>query len=599
MKKTLAIVTLSVMLSACASLRQPSENDADASLPSPKPTLEKVPPAAKLPAAPVAVVEDPLPAVDLSADLFYDIMRAEIGFQRGQWQGPYTILLSDAQQTRDPRLARRAAEIALAARRPAEALSAVRLWSELAPHSDEALQNYLSLVMLSDNISEIQPLLAQRLAQASPETVGPLILQIQRLLNRARDKTAAFTMLEQLTSPYSTLMESHLALAQSAFTNRDSVRAQAEANQALSIKPDSELAILTLAQVTPDPDRAMKLVADFLKKYPDAREVRIAYARGLVEQKQFEAASDQFLKLLKDNPDDQATLFALGILNVQTNHLGPAETYLKHYLELLAADQEDEHDPTQALLLLSQIAEERNDIPGALKWLEQIEPGDAYISAQIRRGQLLAKRGDINGARKVLEQAQADASNDHDQQQLILGEAQILRDAGRNQEAADILEAGVKSFPDSVDLLYDYAMAADKIGSYSTMEGALRKIIQIVPNSQHAYNALGYSLADRNIRLPEALTLIQKALELAPNDPFITDSLGWAQYRLGNFAEAEKQLRRAYGLKADPEIGVHLGEVLWVSGKQTEAKQLWRDAQAKDPQNDVLKSTLTRLNVKL
>ena len=394
-------------------------------------------------------------------------------------------------------------------------------------------------------------------------------------------------------------MESHLALAQGAFTNRDSVRAQDEANQALKIKPDSELAILTLAQVTPDAEAAMKLVADFLKKNPDAREVRIAYARGLVEQKQYEAASDQFQRLLKDNPDDQATLFALGILNVQTNHLGPAETYLKHYLDLLAADQDDEHDPTQALLLLSQIAEERNDIPGALKWLEQIEPGDAYISAQIRRGQLLAKRGDISGARKVLEQAQADASNDHDQQQLILGESQILRDAGRYQDAADVLEAGVKSFPNSVDLLYDYAMAADKIGSYSTMEGALRKIIQIVPNSQHAYNALGYSLADRNIRLPEALSLIQKAMELAPDDPFITDSLGWAQYRLGNLGEAEKQLRRAYGLRADPEIGVHLGEVLWVSGKQAEAKQFWRDAQGKDPQNEVLKSTLSRLNVKL
>lgn len=587
------------MLSACASLRQHSENDADAKLPSTKPTLEKAPPVTKLAGKETVVVEDPLPAVALTPDLFFDIMRAEIGFQRGQWQEPYTILLSDAQQTRDPRLAKRAAEIALAARRPGEALTAVRLWSELAPHSDEALQNYLSLVMLSDNIVEIQPLLAQRLAQASPETVGPLILQIQRLVSRARDKTAAFNMLEQLTSPYSSLMESHLALAQGAFSNRDSVRAQDEANQALKIKPDSELAILTLAQVTPDPDRAMKLVADFLKQNPDAREVRIAYARGLVEQKQFEAASDQFQKLLKDKPDDQATLFALGILNVQTNHLGPAETYLKHYLDLLATDQDSEHDPTQALLLLSQIAEERNDIPGALKWLEQVEPGDAYISTQIRRGQLLAKRGDINGARKLLEQAQADASNDHDQQLLILGEAQILRDAKRDQDAADLLAAGVKNFPDSVDLLYEYAMAADKIGSYSTMEGALRKIIQISPNSQHAYNALGYSLADRNIRLPEALSLIQKAVALAPNDPFITDSLGWAQYRLGNLGEAEKQLRRAYNLRADPEIGVHLGEVLWVSGKQTEAKQFWRDAQAKDPQNELLKSTLSRLNVKL
>jgi len=599
LKKTFAIVSLSVMLSACASLRQPSETTADASHPSTPPKLVKAPPVTKEQAQATPLVEDPLPAVELTQNLLYDILRAEISFQRGQWQTAYLTLLSDAQQTLDPRLAKRAAEIALAARRPAEALSAVRLWSELAPHSDEALQNYLGLVMLSDNISEIQPLLAQRLAQASPQAVGPLILQIQRLLSRARDKTAAFNILQDLISPYATLMESHLALAQGAFANRDSVRARDEATQALRLKPDSELAILTLAQVTPDTIAAMKLVSDFLSTHPNAREVRIAYARGLVEQKQYEPARKQFIQLLKDNNDDMTTLFALGILDVQTSHLAEAETNLKRYLQVLTAQPEDERDPTQALLLLSQIAEERNDVPGALKWLEQVEPGDAYINVQIRRGQLLAKRGDINGARKVLEQAQAEAGNDRDQQQLIQGEAQILRDADRNQEAATILEDGIKRFPDNIDLLYDYAMVADKINSYDTMEAALRKIIDVAPDNPHAYNALGYSLADRNVRLPEALSLIQKAVKLTPEDPFITDSLGWAQFRLGNLEEAEKQLRRAYGLRPDPEIGVHLGEVLWVSGKQAEAKQLWRDAQQKDPQNDVLKNTLNRLNVKL
>ena len=599
MKKTLAIVTLSIMLSACASLRQPSETEADTSSPGKKPALLKTEPVSQEQIQAAPPVMDPLPAVELSPDLLYDILRAEIGFQRGQWQNPYITLLSDAQKTRDPRLAKRAAEFALAARHPAEALAAVRLWSELAPNSEEALQNYLGLVMLSDNISEIEPLLAQKLAQTPPAAVGAMILQIQRLLSRARDKTAAFNLLQDLLTPYPTLLETHLALAQGAFNNRDSIRARDEASQARQLKPSSELAILTLAQVTPDTKEAMKLVADFLKIYPDAREVRVAYARGLVEQKQYEPAREQFMKLIKNNPDDLTTLFALGILNAQTAHLPEAETYLKHYLAVLDTQPEDERDPTQALLLLSQIAEEHNDIPGALKWLEKVEPGEAYIGVQIRRGQLLAKRGDINGARKVLEQAQAEAGNDRNQQQLIQGEAQILRDVDRYQEAADVLEAGIKQFPDSVDLLYDYAMATDKLGNYASMETSLRKIIEISPNNQQAYNALGYSLADRNIRLPEALTLIQKAMQLSPEDAFITDSLGWVQFRLGNLDEAEKQLRHAYGLRNDPEIGVHLGEVLWLSGKQAEAKQLWRDAQSKDPQNDVLKNTLSRLHVQL
>jgi len=599
LKKPLAIVTLSVMLSACASLRQPSETTTDASASSKPVSLVKTAPVNNPQDKTKTIAEDPLPGVELTEDLLNDILSAEISFQRGQWQAAYSTMLSLAQQTRDPRLAKRAAEMALAARRPNEAMTAVRLWTELAPRSDEALQNYLGLIMLSDNISEIEPLLAQRLAAVSPQARGPMILQIQRLLSRARDKTLAFNILQNIVAPYPDLIETHLALAQGAFANRDSIRARAEANQALKLKPDSEMAILTLAQVTPDTTDAMVLVSNFLKKYPDAREVRIAYARGLVEQKQYEQASKQFQTLLKDDQEDITTLFALGILNVQTNHLPEAEDYLKRYLSALAKQPEDERDPTQALLLLSQIAEEHNDIPGALKWLEQVEPGDAYNNVQVRRAQLLTKRGDINGARQVLQQALAEADNDRDQQQLIQAESQILRDANRNQDAADVLSSGLQRFPNNTDLLYDYSMVAEKLGNYQAMERSLRKIMDVAPNNQHAYNALGYSLADRNVRLPEALDLIKKAAQLAPDDPFITDSLGWVEFRMGNLDEAEKQLRRAYGLRSDTEIGIHLGEILWTRGKQDDAKQLWRDAQSKDPKNEVLKNTLTRLNVQL
>lgn len=600
MKKPFAIVTLSVLLSACAGLRQPGDTKTDAS------TAGQKQRGANASAANKGTVkvkaqqpEDTLPSVALSEETLFKILSSEIAFQRGQWQAAYVTLLGVAQQTRDPRLAKRAAEIALSARRPAEALAAVRLWTELAPHSDEALQNYLGLIMLGDNVTEIKPLLTQRLAEAAAPARGPMILQMQRLLSRARDKAGAFTILQEVVAPYPELIETHLALAQAAFANRDVTRAQEEANTALKLKPDSELAILTLAQVTPDSVAAMNLVSGFLKKYPDAREVRVAYARGLVEQKQYEQARGQFQALLKDDQDDLTTLFALGILNVQTNHLAEGETYLKRYLDVLAAQPEDERDPTQALLLLSQIAEERNDIPAALKWLEQVEPGEAYVNAQVRRAQLLARRGDINDARNVLQQAQNDADNDRERLQLIQSEAQILRDSQRYQESADTLSAGLKRFPDNTDLLYDYAMAADKTGNYENMEAALRKLIELAPSNQHAYNALGYSLADRNIRLPEALKLIKKAVQLAPEDAFIADSLGWAEFRSGNMDAAEKELRRAYGLRPDPEIGVHLGEILWVRGKQDEARQLWREAQAKDPKNDVLKDTLDRLKVKL
>lgn len=131
------------------------------------------------------------------------------------------------------------------------------------------------------------------------------------------------------------------------------------------------------------------------------------------------------------------------------------------------------------------------------------------------------------------------------------------------------------------------------------METTLRSVMAQAPDNHHAYNALGYSLAERNVRLPEALELIDKALKMAPDDPFIMDSMGWVQYRLGNLDAAESNLRRAYALRGDVDIAVHLGEVLWQKGKKADAQKLWREARVKDPKNDTLRSTLARLQLSL
>ncbi|EOA02648.1 MULTISPECIES: tetratricopeptide repeat protein [Herbaspirillum] len=601
MKKTIALLTSSLLLTACASLQQPGDKaDAQAAQDQKSASAKSAANRKKAPKAKVQPQEDTLPALELSEDILYKVLTAEIAFQRGQWQSAYVTMLAAAQQTRDPRLAKRAAEMAVAARQAGEALVAVRLWTELAPHSDEALQNYLGLIMLSDSVDEIEPLLTQRLADAAPQARGPMILQIQRLLSRAKDKQASFTILQNITKPYGDLMETHLALAQGAFSIGDGAQAQREARAALKIKPDSELAVLTAAQVASDNKDATKLVTDFLRKYPDAREVRVAYARSLVEQKDYKQARSQFETLLKEDGEDATTLFALGVLSAQTDQLKDAEYYLQRYLQVLSAQPEDDRDPSQALLLLSRIAEERRDLDSALRYLDQAEPGsEGYVNIQVRRAQLLARKADIEGARKALEQAQSESANDGEQLQLLLAESSLLRDANRNQEAADVLKGGLERFPNNTDLLYDYSMVLEKLGKYDEMEKSLRRVMQLAPGNQHAYNALGYSLADRNVRLPEALELIQKAADLAPEDAFIADSLGWVLFRMGRAEQAETQMRRAYGLRPDVEIGVHLGEVLWTNGKQDEARKVWREAALKEPNNEVLKSTLARLNVKL
>jgi tetratricopeptide (TPR) repeat protein len=598
LKKALAIVTLSTLFFAADLQAQPPLQNPVSALPAlaqPKTDAADEGKASDDKADDKDV--DTLPSVELTDDLMFKILRGELAAQRGDWQLGYVTMMVAAQQTRDPRLARRAAEIALGSRQVNEGMAAVKLWRELAPHSDEADQFYLGLVLLEGDMAEAKAVLTQRLRDVKPQVRGLLLMQIQRLLARMNDKAAAFAMLEELAAPYQTLYETHLALSQSAFAMGDLERARSEAQIALKMKPDLELAALMLAQSTKDHGAALDVLKNFLDTNPKSRDARIAYAKLLIDDKRNDEARAQLDILIRNNPDDLTALYAMGVLGAQTNDFEMAEKYLTAYLNALEQHPEENRDTTQALQVLAEIAIEKKDYQGALKWLAQIDPGPAYMRAQIQSALLMAKIGDVEGARKLLHRLKP--VGQQDQSQVIVAEAQILRDANRMPEALHVMKKGVERFPDDTGLMYDYAMLAEKAERLDIMEPLLRKVIKLAPDNQHAYNALGYALADRNMRLPEALALIQKALQLAPEDPFILDSMGWVQFRLGHLKDAEEYLRRAYKLRPDVEIGTHLGEVLWAKGEKGTAQELWREANQKDPQNDTLKSTLARLRVNL
>ncbi len=581
MKNAFAIVTLSALMATHAMAQTPvAPVDAGASLSAAAPAAPQAPDATSK----EGPGGDKLPKVELSSDLLYKLTKAEMEFKSGQWQGPYVTMMVAAQQTRDPRLARRASEMALAAKQGSEALAAIRLWRELAPDSDEATQFFLGFVVLTDKIEEAEPIFAERLANAAPGARGVALFQMQQILSRSNDKLYAYSMLARLVQPYLDMFEAHLVLAQGALSIDERDRAIGEANKALAIKPNSELAALTLAQVTGEPEAANKVLATFLQKNPDAVEVRAAYARLLVEQKQLEAARDQFLLLLKSQPDNVGGLYALGIVALQLEDTKGAEQYFKRFLAVLDKNPGDTRDPFKALMILSQIAETRGDMAGAIAWLDKVDnsASSGYVDARLRRAQLIARGGDLDGARKAL--TEIEASDPAVQAQLLLVDAQFLRDANYVQSAFTVLEN---------------ALLAERLDKMELMEASLRRVMALAPDNQHAYNALGYSLAERGIRLPEAHALIEKALQMAPGDPFIMDSMGWVQFRMGDLAAAETALRRAYAVRSDPEIAVHLGEVLWQKGEKDEAQKLWREARGKDPKNEALKSTLARLNVSL
>lgn len=602
LKNAFAIVTLSALLSACAVTPPPPPAAASAAAPAPAPAPapnEAVEPALPAPAA------ETLPNVELTSDLFYKISKAELEFKRGQWQGPYITLMALAQQTGDPRLARRSAEMALAAKQGSEALSAIRLWRALAPDSEEAAQYFLGFAVLSDDLGEAEQIFSHRIASSKlPAARALAMFQMQQFLLRAKDKAAAFALLERVLAPYGQMAESHLVLAQSAMINGDLARARAEVGQAQSLQPDSELALLTEAQLAPDIETATRLLKDFVASHPRAREVRAAYARLLVDGKQYEPARQQFLLLLKEQPEHLGTLYALGVLAMQTGDNAAAERYFKQFLSVQGEQgTEEERDPSKVLMLLAQIAEGRGELDGAIGWLDKIDKidngGDArlYLSARLKRAQLTARRGDVDDARQQL--AALSSDDPAEQVQLVQADAQILLDARDTRAAFTVLGNALKRFPGNPDLLYDFALVAEKLGQLDVMEQALQQVMTLAPQNRHAYNALGYSLAERNVRLDEARSLIEKALQMAPDDPFILDSMGWVEFRLGRLDQAELQLRRAYGLRNDPEIAVHLGEVLWVKGDRRGAEQLWREARSKDPQNEALKGTLARLNASL
>ena len=546
-----------------------------------------------------ATPQDVPPNVVLTEQLIYKYLSAELAFQRGETFAAYSTMIALARSTGDARLARRALEFAATGSLPAEALKAARLWRELAPRSEEAAHALVGLLIANKQLEEAQSALAQQLAASSPATLPAVIANVQRQLARVADRARGQAMLRELLEPYRASFDAQVALVQAAMVAGDRASALREARAALDKHPDSELAALLLAQIIEDKGEAAKSLADFLKKNPKAREVRLAYARMLVEQNKVPEAKTEFAQILKQYPDDQTTLYALGLLATQAGELKDAEKYLSAYVRTLGGQPDRERDSTQALMVLAQMAEERNDIRGALGWLEKVDPSNqaGYLGATLKRAQLLAKSGDVDAARAILHSA--DVETDDERIKLVIGEAQMLRDSGRIDDALKLVADVLDTHKDNVDLLYEHAMLAEKANQFDLMERELRHIIKLAPDNQHAYNALGYSFADRNVRLQEAFDLISKANRLAPADPYILDSLGWVEFRLGRYEDAMKTLRRAFEMKADPEIAAHLGEVLWKLGREDEAKKLWRNANAKDPKNQTLKGTLQRLQVKL
>jgi len=524
----------------------------------------------------------------LSEPTLYDFLLGEIALQRGDTALAAQTYLELAKRTRDPRVARRAVEVANQARMPDLAIEAARTWYQIEPKSAQALQVLAAMLVTGKRVDEAEPYLEKLLA-ADGVNVENGFMQLNRLLAGNTDKKANLRVVRKLAAKYPQLSHAHFAVAQAAYAAGDDEGALAAVREAQKLRPDWELAAIFEAQVLQkrSPTEAANSLGAFLERNPTSREARMNYARALVLDKRFPEARKQFEALLSANPGNTDVVYAVGLLAFQLRDYPVAEQNMKRLLGM------GYRDPNGVRYVLGQIAEEQKHWPDAIGWYKQIEDGEHVLPARMRTANAIAKQGKLDEARKFLQRVADD--NPESRVQLVVAEAQLLREANRNRDAFDLLAQELKSTPEEPELLYDYALTAEKLERFDVLEKNLRKLIEVRPDHAHAYNALGYSFAERNTRLPEARKLIERALELAPDDYFILDSMGWVLYRQGDLKGAAEQLRRAYDGRPDAEIGAHLGEVLWMLGERAEADRIWRESLQAAPDNETLQKTIKRL----
>jgi tetratricopeptide (TPR) repeat protein len=560
-------------------------------------------PAATVVGAPTAGVNNSA----LTAPLFYQLLLGELNVRGGDAGAGYSLILDAARKQRDPALYRRAVEVALQSRSGEAALGAARAWSADQPQDAEAERFTLQILLALNRVEETGPVLRAIIERTPAGERSNTINAIPQTFARVNDKASALAVVRGALNPslkqsgqaaaaWTTIGRMQLALDQPGLA----LTSAREGHAAEPASPFPALLALELFERGQEGAEAIvlrQIEASAESPGQDAA-VALTYARVLLDLQRNAQARAQLDALTTRRPDLPEPWLLLGSLQVQANRLPAATQSLQTFMTLArqSGDERVQRGLTQAHLLMAQIAEKQQDFAAANAWLDRIENAEEIMAAQMRRASLLARQGQRDEARALLRNLPERRSGDA--RLKLVAEAQLMRDLKDHRTAYEVYGEAVKRFPDDLELLYDQAMMAEKADLLDEMERLLRQLIAAKPDHHHAYNALGYSLADRNLRLAEARQLIEKAVSLAPDDAYIQDSLGWVEFRLGNTARALEILSAAYAKRPDAEIAAHLGEVLWVQGQREQALKVWREGLLTAADNETLQDTLKRLQVK-
>ncbi len=525
-----------------------------------------------------------------TAEFVFKYLVGEIAGQRGEVDLASKLFYELAQSSQDARIAERAAKSAIYSRNLPLATRATQLWVTLNPDSQEAQQASTQIALSTGDLAAAKPHLQKLLEKEDSRASG--FLYLNTLLAQEKDKAAVLTLVQALGQPYPKLPEAHFTIAHAAWAAGLKDLAIAECDKADALYAGWEINAMLKGQVLYEnsPDKSIDFYRTHLKKYPESNQIRLNLARTLVNQKRLTEAKPEFQKLIKASSSTPEILVVVGLLSAQ------AEDYVEAAQSFEAALKADVKDKDQVFIYLGQVSEKQNSLMQALAWYQKVEPGSHFVEAKVFAANVVARTQNVDAAIQMLDDLKD--LTDAQVSQVVQAQANLLGQDKRVKEAYELLGKAVANMPTSVALSYDYAMAAERVNETAVSEKELRKVIQLKPDFAQAYNALGYSLADRNINLPEAKELIQKALSLSPKDHYIMDSMGWVEYRLGDLEKAVSYLQEAYATQADPEIAAHLGEVLWQQGKKDEAIKMWSDALQAHPDSQPLLETTKRFNPK-
>jgi len=577
-------IVLSMLLAACAQVPQQvggpaaqAESEADSQADS----------QAETQAEQAAAKPLNLPKMELSSKLLYDFLLSEMANQRGRPELATQVYLDLAKSTRDPRVARRAAHLAMDARQMEKAVEAYSLWLELEPSSLQAKQTLATLLIGGGKLDVARPYLVN-LLEAYPDKAGHALMQIYPMLQQQPDKAAVLKLISELAQPYPSVAEAHWVVAQAAEAAGNRALALDEVHQARVLRPDWDMAAMLEAQLLQNesPQLALVLLKKYLESYPGNVGVRQFYARSLMVQKQYPEARTEFRRLLEQQPENAELAFAVALLSLEMGELDRAEKELQQALVKGMKDEDTVY------YYLGQLSEVKKNDEEALQNYRKVQEGEHVYAARLRAAYLIYKGGRLEDAREYLHQTVAE--NSQQRVQLVMVESQLLREAKKLDAAYQILAQELEKLPNHPELLYAAGMLADQLGKHEAFEQMMRKVILVKPDHAQAYNALGYSLLDRNERVREGMELVEKASQLAPEDVAIIDSVGWGYYRLGDLPKSLEFLRRAYAANPDPEIAAHLGEVLWMQGEKDQAKKIWSDARKSNPDNAVLQEAMKK-----